>query len=276
MRMEVCPVFIDETGILSGSTRAQPVYGIGALVIPDTREITDKFYRLHFNFVSTTRMERGELRRDIQKRGKQLTLMEVDRLMWSTRHHEYKFSEVTRSNLQQYIDLMDMYFSFHEIEFHSLIVNRLDENFNLEEWNHDKWKAYIEFTRQLLERSLTRDVFAIVDLQEKPENSPDYIEDVLCSVDSVKGCLRATSDMSVYLQLVDVLLGCVQFDWRDRRGFYASTSKRAQVKRDLVNSVKSRLGMERETPFVSDEQPFNKWDKPSAFSVWNWNATRQR
>lgn len=274
--MEVCPVFIDETGILSGSTRAQPVYGIGALVIPDTREITDKFYRLHFNFVSTTRMERGELRRDIQKRGKQLTLMEVDRLMWSTRHHEYKFSEVTRSNLQQYIDLMDMYFSFHEIEFHSLIVNRLDENFNLEEWNHDKWKAYIEFTRQLLERSLTRDVFAIVDLQEKPENSPDYIEDVLCSVDSVKGCLRATSDMSVYLQLVDVLLGCVQFDWRDRRGFYASTSKRAQVKRDLVNSVKSRLGMERETPFVSDEQPFNKWDKPSAFSVWNWNATRQR
>lgn len=201
---------------------------------------------------------------------------EIDRLMWSTRHHEYKFSEITRSNLQQYIDLIDLYFSFQDLEFHSLIVNRLDENFNLEEWNQDKWKAYIEFTRQLLERSLTRDVFAIVDLQEKPEKSPDYIEDVLCSVESVKGCLRAMSDMSVYLQLVDVLLGCVQFDWRDRRGFYASASKRAQAKRDVVNFVKSRLGMEQETPFVSDEQPFNKWEIPYAFSVWNWNAGRHR
>lgn len=274
--MEVCPVFIDETGILSGSTRAQPVYGIGALVVPDTREITDKFYRLHFNFVSATRMERGELRRDIQVRGKHLTLVEIDRLMWSTRHHEYKFSEVTRSNLQQYIDLVDLYFSFHDLEFHSLIVNRLDEEFSLEEWGYDKWKAYADFTRQLLDRSLTRDVFAIVDLQEKPEKSPDYIEDVLCSVGSVKGCLRATSDMSVYLQLVDVLLGCVQFDWKDQRGFYAGASKRAQVKRDLVNYVKSRLGIELKAPFVSDEQPFNKWGTLSSFSVWNWNADRRQ
>ena len=48
--MEICPVFIDETGILSGSTQVQPVYGIGALVVPDTGEITDSLYRLHFNF----------------------------------------------------------------------------------------------------------------------------------------------------------------------------------------------------------------------------------
>ena len=274
--MEICPVFIDETGILSGSTREQPVYGIGALVVPDTREITDRFYRLHFNFVSASRTERNEIRRDIRARGEQLTLEEFDRLMWSTRHHEYKFSEVTRSNLQQYIDLIRLYFSFGRVEFHSLIVNRLAEGFTLEQWGHDHWKAYTEFTRQLLEGSLTRDVFAIVDLQEKPYASSDYIEDVLCSVDAVKGCLRATSDMSVYLQLVDVLLGCVQFDWKDQRGYYGATSTRAQAKRTLVNFVKGHLSMEQETPFVSDEQPFNKWENPSAFSVWNWNASRRR
>ena len=275
VQMEVCPVFIDETGILSGSTRAQPVYGIGALVIPDTRDITDKFYRLHFNFVSSARMERNEIRRNIRARGEPASLEEVDRLMWSTRHHEYKFSEISRSNVQQYIDLLRLYFSFKGLEFHSLLVNRLSEGFNLERWDNDNWKAYTDFTRQLLERSLTQDVFAIVDLQGKPDDAPDYIEDVLCSVESVKGCLRATSDMSVYLQLVDVLLGCVQFDWKDQRGYYSATSTRAQAKRDLVNFVKSSLGIEHETPFLSDEPPLNKWEGPSAFSVWNWNPKTQ-
>lgn len=274
--MEVCPVFIDETGILSGSTKAQSVYGIGALVVPDSGEITDSLYRLHFNFFSVKKEERIALRKEIQSRGTPPTLAEIDRLMWSTRHHEYKFSEVIRSNLQQYIDLMRLYFSFDGLEFHSLIVSRLTEGFNLEEWQHDEWKAYIDFTRQLLDKCLTRNVFAIVDFQDKPNKSADYIEDILCSVTLVKGCLRATSDMSVYLQLVDVLLGCVQFDWKDQRGYYSLTSKRAQAKRDLVNFVKNQLGMERETPFVSDEQPFNKWENPSAFSVWNWNVDRRR
>ena len=35
--MEVCPAFIDETGILTGSVKEQPVYGIGVLVVPDPR-----------------------------------------------------------------------------------------------------------------------------------------------------------------------------------------------------------------------------------------------
>ncbi len=270
--MEVCPVFIDETGILSGAVGKQPVFGIGALTVPDTKEITDEFYRLHFNFISSRRMERNEIRRDIQARGEALTLAEVDRMMWSTRHHEYKFSEVSRSNVQQYIDLLTLYFSFDGVEFHSLLVNRLAEGFSLSRWNHDKWKAYTNLTRQLLEKSFTRDVFAIVDLQEKPHKSPDYLEDILCSVDSVKGCLRATSDMSVYLQLVDVLLGCVQFDWRDQRGHYDATSKRAQAKREVVNFVKSRLGIAHETPLVLDSQPLKKWKTPSTFSVWNWNS----
>ena len=273
--MEVCPVFIDETGILSGPAREQPVYGIGALIIPDTREITDNFYRLHFNFVSSARKERGEIRKDIQARGSEMTLAEVDRMMWSTRHHEYKFSEVSRYNVQQYIDLLRLYFSFEGIEFHSLLVDRLADGFSLEEWNYDKWKAYTSFTKQLLDKSVARDVFAIVDLQEKPYKSPDYVEDILCSVDSVKGCLRATSDMSIYLQLVDLLLGCIQFDWKDWHGYYGATSARAQAKRELVSFVKGQLGIMRGTPFAHSYEVFKRWESPSVFSMWNWNAEAQ-
>ncbi len=135
--MEVCPAFIDETGVLSGSIKEQPIYGIGMLVVPETKEITDSFYRLH-----------------------------------------------------------------------------------------------------------------------------------LCSISSVKGCLRATSDMFIYLQLVDLLLGCVQFDFKSQMGYFDPTSKRAQEKLRLVSFLKSKLGMKLGDAFLAKGQSFKRWDTPSVFTVW--------
>ena len=274
--MEICPVFIDETGILSGSRQQQPVYGIGALVIPDTRAVTNSLYRLHFNFGSTRAAERSDLRREIRESGRPLALREVDLLMHSTRHHEYKFSEVSRFNVQQYIDLLNMHFSFQELQFHAVILDRFDTDYSLTRWNGDDWLAYADLTRELLEASLDRDVFTIVDLQDKPDKSPVYIEDVLCSVSRVKGCLRATSDMSVYLQLVDVLLGCVQFDWKDANSYYGTTSRRAAEKRALVDFVKGRLGLRPEQRLLTAETPSQRWETPSLFTVCRgrWQGTR--
>ena len=239
-------------------------------MVPDTREITDSLYRLHFNFVNDRRRARNDIRRDIQLRDDPPTLEEVDRMMWSTRHHEYKFTEVTRSNIQQYIDVLNIYFSFDELEFHSLVIDRSDPGFGLSRWRNDEWIAYANFAKSLLDIRLARDVFAIVDLQGKPDSSPEHLEDILCSVDSVKGCLRATSDMSIYLQLVDVLLGCVQFDWKDQRAYYSTTSGKAQVKRELTNFVKSELGLRNDEPFLDEGQLSQQWKASSLFTVCEW------
>ena len=270
--MEICPVFIDETGVLSSSASKQPIYGIGALVIPDTREITDSLYRLHFNFISDRRQARNDIRRNIRSRGTSPTLEAVDRMMWSTRHHEYKFSEVTRFNLQQYIDILNTYFSFTGLELHSLIIDRNDPGFGLDRWNNDPWIAYANFAKHLLDIRISRDVFAIVDLQGKPDSSPEHLEDIRCSAEPVKGCLRATSDMSIYLQIVDALLGCVQFDWKDQQGYYSETSKRAQEKRMLVDFVKGNLGMRIEEPFIEEGRSFMNWGGRSSFTIskWEW------
>ncbi len=265
--MEICPAFVDETGILSGLRQQQPVYGIGVLVIPDTKAITNSLYRLHFNFSSDRMAERGKIRKRIQSGSELPTLKEIDRLMHSTRHHEYKFSEVTRFNLQQYIDLMNLYLSFPDPQFHALIMDRLDADYSLSRWNGDTWRAYSDLARGLLERQLDRDVFAIVDLQDKPDQSSVYIEDTLCSVPAVKGCLRATSDMSVYLQIVDVLLGCVQFDWKDANGYYGTTSQRAGEKRALVDFIKSKLGVPSGERLLTRGEPFRSWDALSLFTV---------
>ena len=96
-------------------------------------------------------------------------------MMHSTRHHEYKFTEVTRFNLQQYVDLVNLYFSYPDLQFHSLLLNRSDPAYSLSKWGGDEWSAYAHLTRELLERRIDRDVFAIVDLQDKPDKSPVYL-----------------------------------------------------------------------------------------------------
>ena len=110
--MEVCPAFIDETGVLSESANRQPVFGIGVLVVPETKEITESLYRLHFNFVQDRARARNEFRKQLESRDASLSVAEVERLMWSSRHHEYKFAEVTHFNVQNYVDLLNLYFSF--------------------------------------------------------------------------------------------------------------------------------------------------------------------
>ena len=182
--------------------------------------------------------------------------------MWSTRHHEYKFADVTRFNIQQYVDLLNLYFSSPGLEFHSLMMDRRDLRAGLHKWGNDEWGAYVSICRRLLDASLSRDIFAIVDLQGKPHKSDVVLEDVLCSVDRVKGCLRATSDMSIFLQIVDLLLGCVQFDFKDRLEYYDAASRRAKEKRQLVNFVKSRLGIGSNMPLLSSSQSFMQWDTP--------------
>lgn len=110
--MDVCPIFVDETGVLSASLREQPVYGIGMLMEPRPQAVTDSFYKLHFNFLRERTSLRARLRRDMLGSTNPPSVNELNQLMWSSRHHEYKFSEVTRFNIQQYIDLLNLYFSF--------------------------------------------------------------------------------------------------------------------------------------------------------------------
>ena len=266
--MEVCPVFIDETGVLSGSPHNQPVYGIGALVVPDTKAITDSLYRLHFNFSQERMTERNKIHNNIRSRSTPATSGEIAKLIQSTRHHEYKFTKIRKANVQQYIDLLNLYFSFTEPQFYAVIMDRLAPAYNLARWNYDAWSAYAHITRDLLQCHLDRDVFAVVDFQGKPNNSEIHLEDVLCSASRVKGCLRAKSDISVYLQLVDVLLGSVQFDWRDAMQQYSSQSSTTIAKREVVNVVKSRLGLRPEERILPAGVSLRSWRTPSLLTVY--------
>lgn len=265
--MDVAPAFIDETGVLRGSLARNPVYGIGLLVVSDPAGLTDSLYQLHFSFKAERSDQRRQLRRSLIREGRSPSADELDRLFWSTRHHEYRFSELHGHNLQEYVDLLNLFFTFRDVEFHALLLDRTRPGFNLAPWGFDEWAAYVALTCELMERSLTRDVFAILDMQEQPKSASFRMEDRICAVPHVAGCLRATSEMSVFLQIVDVLLGCVQFDWRDQRGLYESGSKRAVAKRNLTAFVKSRIGLEAGEAILPQSADFRGITSPIPFTV---------
>lgn len=265
--MDVCPAFVDETGVLSASPKAQPVYGIGLLVAPDPKAITDKLSTLHFRFREQRITGRRRLIRNIREGVTTPTIDEWVQLTRTTQHHEYKFSAVARHNLQDYVSLLALYLSLGGMEFHSLILDRTDPAFDYRRWGEDPWDAYLAIAQELLRRRLKRPVFAIVDFQGKPKKARAYLEDRLCTLPHVTGCLRASSETSVFLQIVDLLLGCVQFDWKDQRGYYKASAN-TRAKRDLTIFLKSHLGIAAGEPIVSESLRFRKRRRLSLFTTW--------
>ena len=265
--MKVLPAFVDETGVLSNSRSDQPVFGIGFLLVHDPARVTESFYRLHFDYRSVKAAERKQLRREVRQNGRPLSLDELDILMRSTRHHEFKFTDVGPHNVQKYVDLLRLYFSYDCFEFHSLLLDKKGTEFSQYQWGKDSWRAYVELGRELLEQRLHTSAFVIVDFQGQPSRSPVGVEDVFCEVEQVAGCIRASSETQVFLQMVDVLLGCVQADWKDLNGLYAPDSRRGKAKRDLVDFVRTNLGLLPAQTIVSEHQPIWESSTPSPFTV---------
>lgn len=243
------------------------MYGIGLLVVPDPKAITDKLATLHYQFRQKRTTGRREMIQNIRDGVITPTIYEWVQLTRTTQHHEYKFSAVARHNLQEYVNLLDLYLSLGSMEFHALILDRTDTSFDYRNWGEDPWDAYLAIAQELLRRRLKRPVFTIVDFQGKPKKAKSYLEDRLCSLPQVVGCLRASSETSVFLQIVDLLLGCVQFDWRDQRGYYKDSAN-TRAKRDLTAFLKSRLGIPAGEAIVSENMRFRRRMRQSLFTTW--------
>ncbi len=57
-------------------------------------------------------------------------------------------------------------------------------------------------------------------------------------------------------------------DFKTHMGYHNGTSGRGRDKQQLVRLVKGKLGMKQDEPFLPDGWVFNKWETPSAFTIW--------
>ena len=265
--MKAFPCFVDETGSLHD--RGQPLFAVGALVVRDVATLTDLLHTTSLNFNSRIREKRLALQREIsQFRDGQMTQKEMQELLHKTRHHEYKFTEIHPANLQEYLDLLNVFFTIRSSEFHAIFVERNVHSSRI--YGSDSWPSYVMVTKQLLKRRLREPSFVCCDWQGKPKKFNLCLEDELDTLPHVAGCLRMTSETSAFLQVVDLLVGCVSFDWRDAHGLI-SKSNDSEAKRKLVIFVKDRLRMAPTARFLGDGRRYFSRRSPIRFSVWQPN-----
>ncbi len=81
----------------------------------------------------------------------------------------------------------------------------------------------------------------VADYMNRPSESDVYFEKEINSLRYVFNTLRAHSETFTLLQLCDLFLGSVVFQWRQAKGFVTKDSNRAKAKRKLVEYLISKL-----------------------------------
>ena len=250
--------------------------GVGMLLVADARSVTDILYTHHLQVTAQHLTRRRQLIQETENSNTPLTADQAHHLLRSTRHTEFKFSDISRLNVQHYLDLLNLYFSLPGVEFHAIIIDRFQEASDLAGFKN-YWDAYTSCARELLRRRLKQDVFALPDYQGTPTKPPTVrIEDALESVPLVRGCLRITSEMSVFVQVTDVLLGCLYADWKSHFGGFQPGSKRARAKLRVAKALRRHLQIPAGKPIVSNDHTYMSRRQPSPFSVYVWKPRKPR
>ncbi len=269
-------VFIDETGVLDEAKEIQPYFGIGFLKLDDTSLITEKLTQTHYDYYSQQKEERRKVITDLKTTPKTLTQDELNLLLLSTRHYEYKFTKITMANLEKYKQFLDVAFSF-PIYFSALVINKQDPKFN-RDFYKNYWEAYISYAKLVCKHNCGEDkVVIIADYMNRPRESKKFFETELEQLPNVFKTIRANSESFLLLQLTDLLLGATVFQWRQANGF-VKNSNRAKAKIEFTNHLITKLRIPENKKIVCPlaqkitcNQPyFNVW--PLQLSAENKNG----
>lgn len=259
--------FIDESGVLDESNKVQPYFALGFLKIADTSVIGEKLTHKHYDYFSTKKESRRNLLLDLQRTPRVLGNQELNVLLASTRHHEYKFTSVTPTTLERYVSLIDTAFEF-PLHFCALIIDKTDPLFDSTVYKN-YWSAYIKYATLLCQKNSGVDdrLCVIADYMNRPRTADTFFETELNTLPTVFNTLRAHSETFTLLQVCDLLLGSVVFQWRQKNGFVRQ-SNRATAKAAFVEHVVSKLTVPKSKQCAYPLAQSVTCNGPVYFSVW--------
>lgn len=181
-----------------------------------------------------------------------------------SKHAEIKWTKVSPSKVQYYIDLLNYFFNNHNLQFRAIIIkdkSRLNHSFFSQ--THDEWyyKMYYYMLRRIINNN---DNHIYIDLKdtngaEKVRKLREYLCNSLHDFHKVKisKMQLIRSEESQILQLVDLLIGAISYE---NRGLENSATKL-----ELVNYIKTITGFDLKENTYYSEQKFNlfTWDPQS-------------
>jgi hypothetical protein len=230
--------FLDAGGVLENDP-SQKFFGIGLLKVADTAALYEQLALLKSRSIAAMR--------DLKK------------------PFEFHFSDINRTDFPYYRELIDLYFKYSGVRFCAFVIDKTDPAFHADHFFDSTWDALISYSKLVVEKNIDvdEDLCLIADYITKPNNSTRYYENELKLVrkngrECVFNACLLESHASLYIQIVDVLLGVVLYDFKRQRdpddfGNY--------YKNKIVDTMCERLGVKR----LADS--FTVY-KPNYFSVW--------
>lgn len=179
--------FIDETGILHDEQ--QRLFALGLLKIEHTCPIYQRFWNLKNLAQNRVKSEKGAF--------------------------EFKFSSITQSNYRYYNKLIDIYFSFTDLEFCCLVFDKKNDKIQISKYFATTWQAYIFYSKILIENNIRQNenICVIADYLQKPRKSKLFYSQEVKKLPGVYNACMLESHASLFIQIVDVILGCVIRDY---------------------------------------------------------------
>ncbi len=230
--------FIDETGVLQKDPN-QRFFGLGFLKLKNTAAMYEELNRLKSRFLAVFS--------HLQK------------------PFEFKFNDINRTNYQYYHDLVDLYFSFPQAAFYAFVIDKQSPKFEMDKFFSDVWNAYIGYSKLVIEKNVEEKdkICILADYLSKPKISKKYYEIEVCKQTNyghspVFNACMLESHASLFIQLVDVLIGSVVFDFRIMS---QPNSTPNLYKLNLVELIRNKIGVDSLTKKITIKEP-------NCFSVW--------
>lgn len=214
-------IFMDE----SGNNAQDKFFVLGILMIP-----IDEIGPL-FNFLENISNKikirsQGKMAERINNDFKNKNFDKILEQAKSVKSFEMKFSAINKENEDLYIHILNKYFKQTNYRFSAVAINRRNNGFKPDGMSH--WDRYINNAAMLIVNNIkhiTNGEFVIVaDQITQPQNDHPY-ENYLCkkicerlktkdiSEDSLFGTMRIESHSATFLQLTDILVGAVAYDF---------------------------------------------------------------
>lgn len=259
--------FIDESGNLA----SERYFGIGMLLVEDAGSLYDAIRPFYDKARDIAKVQKEKTVADCLQNGKYEDLAAIAK---ASRGFELKFKYVNFTNNAIYAELLRKYFTFPACRFSMIIVDRLDKDFRPKEIFANPWSMYLGYSALLLASNMNNldacNVCVLADDLTKPKSIALTFENALHSKitqklkqdghdRSIFNVTRLESHASLMLQLVDILLGAVVYDFKKASGLIGE--KLEQRQEVVVRAMRGTIG--RST--LADHFTANR---PSYFNVW--------
>jgi len=243
--------FIDSSGILAQDR----FFGVGLLVIKNVGDMIDKLAKNWQPAYSTSKNNKKLHLQKLITAGKK---DEVIKILENSGHFEMKFDNLRKSTEPFYKKMFDIFLSDQENRFSAMLIDKNNPSFNNGN-THDAWENYTDYTANLIAKEMLNlsddNMCIIVDEITKPSNKPLSLENTILSklrdesianpqikFDNVFGVLSIESHSNMLMQLTDVLLGSVMYDFKKQNKMTSTLTENR--KDDLVDKIRQTFAVD--------------------------------